>query len=112
MVAAGAVGFSDDGSPVSDPMVMRRGARVLQGVRRAGDIAHCEVTELVEGIANEGRVSTRLGLKSMPDVRRVGEAARDILLAELIGGRLHIAHVSAQVDGRTCPLGQGARGRR
>jgi dihydroorotase len=59
-------------------------------------LSHCEVKELVEGLANEGRVSTRLGLKSSPDVAESAQAARDILLAELTGARLHICHVSTR----------------
>lgn len=95
MVEAGAVGFSDDGSPVADAMVMRRCLEYA----KAFDVpvlSHCEVKELVEGLANEGRVATRLGLKSAPDVAESAQAARDILLAELTGARLHICHVSAR----------------
>ncbi|MBN2464535.1 dihydroorotase [candidate division WOR-3 bacterium] len=117
MVEAGAVAFSDDGSPVSDAQVMRR---VLEYCK-AFDvpvISHCEVRELVEGYANEGRVSTRLGLKAGPDVAESAQAARDVLLAEFTRARLHIAHVSAratvdivrwakargvQVTAETCP---------
>ena len=117
MVEAGAVAFSDDGSPVSDAQVMRR---VLEYCK-AFDvpvISHCEVMELVEGVANEGRVSTRLGFKSGPDVAESAQAARDVLLAEFTRARLHIAHVSAratvdvirwakergvQVTAETCP---------
>jgi len=95
MVEAGAVAFSDDGSPISDAQVMRR---VLEYCK-AFDvpvISHCELKELVEGVANEGRVSTKLGLKSGPDVAESAQAARDVLLAEFTRARLHIAHVSAQ----------------
>jgi len=117
MVGAGAVAFSDDGSPVSDAQVMRR---VLEYCK-AFDvpvISHCEMKELVEGVANEGSVSTKLGLKSGPDVAESAQAARDVLLAEFTGSRLHIAHVSAkatvdvirwakergvQVTAETCP---------
>jgi dihydroorotase len=117
MVAAGAVAFSDDGSPIADAQVMRR---VLE-YSKAFDvpvISHCELKELVDGVANEGRVSTRLGLKSGPDVAESAQAARDVLLAEFTRARLHIAHVSAkatvdvirwakargvQVTAETCP---------
>ncbi|MBM3331760.1 dihydroorotase [candidate division WOR-3 bacterium] len=117
MVDAGAVAFSDDGSPIDDAQVMRR---VLEYCK-AFDvpvISHCEVKELVEGVANEGRVSTKLGLKSGPDVAESAQAARDVLLAEFTRARLHIAHVSAkstvdvirwakarsvQVTAETCP---------
>jgi dihydroorotase len=117
MVDAGAVAFSDDGSPISDAQVMRR---VLEYCKTfdVPVISHCEVKELVEGFANEGRVSTRLGLKSGPDVAESAQAARDVLLAEFTRARLHIAHVSAkstvdvirwakargvQVTAETCP---------
>ena len=117
MVEAGAKAFSDDGSPIADAQVMRR---VLEYCK-AFDvpvISHCEVKELVEGVANEGRVSTKLGLKSGPDVAELAQAARDVLLAEFTRARLHIAHVSAratvdvirwakargvQVTAETCP---------
>jgi dihydroorotase len=117
MVGAGAVAFSDDGSAIADAQVMRR---VLEYCK-AFDvpvISHCEMKELVEGVANEGRVSTRLGLKSGPDVAESAQAARDVLLAEFTQARLHIAHVSAratvdvirwakgrgvQVTAETCP---------
>ena len=117
MVEAGAKAFSDDGSPIADAQVMRR---VLEYCK-AFDvpvISHCEVKELVEGVANEGRVSTKLGLKSGPDVAESAQAARDVLLAEFTRARLHIAHVSAkatvdvirwakargvQVTAETCP---------
>jgi dihydroorotase len=117
MVEAGAVAFSDDGSPVADAQVMRR---VLEYCK-AFDvpvISHCETKELVDGVANEGRISTKLGLKSGPDVAESAQAARDVLLAEFTRARLHIAHVSAkatvdvirwakergiQVTAETCP---------
>jgi len=107
MVSAGAVAFSDDGSAIADAQVMRR---VLEYCK-AFDvpvISHCEVKELVEGIANEGRMSTKLGLKSAPYVAESAQAARDILLAEFTGARLHIAHVSA---GATVDLIRWAKGR-
>jgi dihydroorotase len=117
MVEAGAKAFSDDGSPVSDPQVMRRALEYCKAFD-VPVISHCEVRELVEGVANEGRVSTKLGLKSGPDVAESAQAARDVLLAEFTRARLHIAHVSAratvdvirwakgrgvQVTAETCP---------
>jgi dihydroorotase len=117
MVEAGAVAFSDDGSPVSDAQVMRRALEYCKAFD-VPVISHCEVRELVEGVANEGRVSTKLGLKSGPDVAESAQAARDVLLAEFTRARLHIAHVSAkatvdvirwakargvQVTAETCP---------
>jgi len=95
MVAAGAVAFSDDGDPVADAMVMRRCLEYSK-VFDVPVLSHCEVRELVEGCANEGWMSTRLGLKAGPDVAESAQAARDILLAEFTGARLHICHVSAR----------------
>jgi dihydroorotase len=117
MVSAGAVAFSDDGSAIADAQVMRRALEYCKAFD-VPVISHCEVKELVEGLANEGRVSTKLGLKSAPDVAESAQAARDVLLAEFTRARLHIAHVSAratvdvirwakergvQVTAETCP---------
>ena len=117
MKQAGAVAVSDDGSWVDDPQVMRR---VLEYCK-AFDlpvISHCELTGFPYGVANEGLVSTRLGLAAGPDVSESAAAARDILLAEFTHARLHIAHVSCaatvslirwakargvQVTAETCP---------
>jgi dihydroorotase len=95
MVEAGAVAFSDDGSPIADAQVMRRALEYAKAFD-VPVIAHCEVRELVEGVANEGRAATKLGLKSGPDVAESAQAARDVLLAEFTQARLHIAHVSAK----------------
>ncbi len=99
MHQAGAVAVSDDGNWVADPQVMRR---VLE-YAKAFDmpvISHCELAGLADGVANEGLISTRLGLSGQPDAGEAAAAARDVLLAELVGARLHIAHVScaATVD--------------
>lgn len=93
--AAGCVAFSDDGRPVADPGVMRRAleyARTFDAVV----ISHAEEPALSTGVMNEGAVATRLGLKGIPNAAEVTMVARDIALAELTGGRLHIAHVSTR----------------
>ena len=110
MVEAGAVAFSDDGSPISDAQVMRRALEYCKAFD-VPVISHCEVMELVEGVANEGRVSTKLGLKSGPDVAESAQAARDVLLAEFTRARLHIAHVSARatVDAIRWAKGRGVQ---
>ncbi len=91
---AGAVAFSDDGRTIMDSGVMRR---VLEysGLVRVPIITHAEDRTLVcEGVVNEGPVSTRLGLPGNPAVAEVAHVARDLLLAELTGAHLHVAHVS------------------
>lgn len=94
--SAGAVALSDDGCPVVNSLLMRR---ALEYARGAGMpiIAHCEEPDLSAGGAmNEGAVSTRLGLPGIPNAAEVVMVQRDIELAVLTKGRLHIAHVSTR----------------
>jgi dihydroorotase len=94
MVAAGAVAFTDDGRPVSDAGLMRVALEYSQsfGVPIA---SHCEEKSLSRGGSmNEGLVSTRLGLTGIPNAAEDVMISRDLLLAELTGGRLHVQHVS------------------
>jgi dihydroorotase len=91
---AGAVGVSDDGKAVADSSLMRR---ALEYTRMFGRplITHAEDTSLTKGGAmNEGRVSTLLGLGGMPKESEEIAIARDIALARLAAGRLHVAHVT------------------
>lgn len=94
MKESGAVAFSDDGMPVMNPCLLRRAmqyARMLDTVI----ISHCEDKNLADGgFMHEGYVSTILGLKGIPAAAEEVMVARDILLAEETGCRLHIAHVS------------------
>ncbi len=94
LVAAGAVAVSDDGRPVATAHLMRT---ALEYARTFGIpvIDHCEDRSLAEGGAmHEGLTSTRLGLKGMPRSAEDLIVARDILLAELTGGHVHLAHMS------------------
>ena len=94
LAQAGVVGLSDDGHPVADPNTMRQALSYSSSLGLP-IISHCEVPELSAGGAmNEGWVSTRLGLKGIPNPAEEVMVARDIALAELTGGRLHIAHAS------------------
>ena len=91
---SGVVAFSDDGSPVMDSSIMRSALGYSQ---ESGlpIIDHCEdPTFSQDGVMNEGLVSARLGLKGIPACAEESMVARDIRLARLVGGRLHIAHVS------------------
>jgi dihydroorotase len=86
--------FSDDGKCVSDPLVMRR---ALEYVKQFdGVIAqHAQDPRLTENAQmNEGVVSAQLGLTGWPAVAEEAIIARDVLLAEHVGARLHICHVS------------------
>ncbi len=96
MVGAGAVAVSDDGKPVMSSHLMRTAleyARVF-GIPVAD---HCEEMTLAQGGAmHEGIVSTRLGLKGIPAAAEEIMVARDILLAELTGGHVHLCHMSTR----------------
>lgn len=106
LAAAGVVAFSDDGSAVRDPHLLRS-ALALAGSLGLPVVQHCEDPLLAEGtVAHEGWVATRLGLKGSPAVAEVSLAARDMALAALVGGRLHLAHLSAAA---TLPLLRRAR---
>ena len=94
LVEAGCVGFSDDGSPVSDPAVMRN-ALAYAAMLEVPIMSHCEDLRLSLGWAmHEGVVSTRLGLPGYPSAAEEVQIARDIALAELTGAHIHICHVS------------------
>jgi dihydroorotase len=94
MVGAGAVGFTDDGRPVSDAGLMRLALEYAQAFN-VPIASHCEEKSLSRGGAmNEGIVCTRLGLSGIPNAAEDVMIARDLLLADLTGGRLHIQHVS------------------
>jgi dihydroorotase len=91
---AGVVGISDDGKSVMNSQLMRR-ALEYAGMFGLPVISHCEDTTLAaHGVMHEGQVSTELGLGGIPAQAEDIMVARDIALAELTGGRLHIAHVS------------------
>ena len=92
--SAGVRVFSDDGVCVDDPLLMRR---ALEYVRTFdGVIAqHAQDPRLTRGAQlNEGEVSARLGLAGWPRVAEETVIARDTLLVEHVGSRLHICHVS------------------
>jgi dihydroorotase len=86
--------FSDDGGCVADPRLMRRALEYVKAFD--GVIAqHAEEPRLTEGAQmHEGIVSARLGLPGWPAVAEEAIIARDVLLAEHVGARLHICHVS------------------
>lgn len=94
LVDGGAVAFTDDGAPVSNPALMRQALQYARMFDRVV-MQHCQVMELTAGgVMNEGFESMRLGLKGMPAAAEDIMVARDIRLAEITGGRLHIQHIS------------------
>ena len=111
LVEAGAVAFSDDGSPVADAELMRRAFEYCRMFDKP-ILAHEEVLELSRGgVMNEGLVSLVLGLPGMPAAAEDVMIGRDIALAEVTGGRLHVMHVST-AGGVTLVRAAKARGAR
>jgi dihydroorotase len=98
LVEAGAVAFSDDGRTIQDGGVMRHVleySTLVDGLV----IVHAEDCSLVgAGVMNEGPVSTRLGLPGNPTIAEDVLVMRDLMLAQLTGARLHVAHVSSGIS--------------
>ena len=96
MVGAGAVAVSDDGKPVASSHLMRTALEYA----RTFEIPvadHCEDPTLAGGgVMHEGLVSTRLGLKGIPAAAEEIMVARNIVLAELTGGHVHLCHMSTR----------------
>jgi len=96
MKEAGAVAFSDDGSPVSDGGLMRHALEYASMLGLAV-ISHCEDAAIGSGgVMNYGPVSVALGLAGTPAAAEEAMVARDVALAALTGARVHIAHVSTR----------------
>jgi len=92
--SAGVAAVSDDGRPVMNSLLMRRALEYAKTFDLLV-ISHCEDLDLSSaGLMNEGPVSTRLGMRGIPGAAEEIMVARDILLAELTGSRLHLAHIS------------------
>jgi len=96
MVGAGAVAVSDDGKPVASSHLMRTALEYA----RTFEIPvadHCEDPLLAAGgVMHEGLVSTRLGLKGIPAAAEEIMVGRDVLLARLTGGHVHLCHMSTR----------------
>jgi dihydroorotase len=93
LAEAGAIGFSDDGDTTRDSLIMRRAleASVELGLPV---MVHCEDKALADGAMNEGDVSRTYGARGIPAEAEEIIIARDLLLAHLTGGWLHVCHVS------------------
>ncbi|HLB36371.1 MAG TPA: dihydroorotase [Gemmatimonadales bacterium] len=96
LVGAGAVAVSDDGHPVTSSHLLR----MALSYARTFDIPvadHCEDPTLkANGVMHEGLVSTRLGLRGIPAAAEEIMVARNLLLAELTGGHIHLCHMSTR----------------
>ena len=97
LVEAGAVALSDADRTIRNPAMLRRALEYAR-MFDLPIIAHCEDPSLsAGGLMHEGKNATRLGLKAIPSIAEETIAARDIMLADWTGGRLHIMHVSTAV---------------
>jgi dihydroorotase len=93
--SAGCVAVSDDGHPVATALLARR-ALEYTSMFNMPMIEHCEDPSLKgDGCAHEGARAAELGLRGIPGAAEAITAARDILLAEMTGGHVHVAHMSA-----------------
>jgi len=92
---AGCVAVTDDGLPIATALLARR-ALEYTSMFGMPVIEHCEDPTLKgEGVAHDGAMAASLGLRGIPGAAEAITAGRDILLAEMTGGRVHIAHMSA-----------------
>lgn len=95
LVKAGAVAFTDDGKPLASSVLMRR-ALEYSKMFNVPIMAHEEDMALTDGgIMHEGQQSTLLGIRGIPRESEEVMIARDIMLARLTGGKLHIQHLSS-----------------
>ncbi len=95
LVDAGAVGFSDDGVAVKTSALVRSALEYLK-MYNLPLMEHCEDESLAGGAMNEGTISTELGLPALATVAEDLTVARDILIAEYVGGKIHIQHISSK----------------
>ena len=95
LVQAGAVGFTDDGAPISSPEIMRR-ALEYSSMYGVPVIQHAEESSLTQnGCMNEGATATRLGMPGIPPIAEELMIARDVILLRYTPkARYHVAHVS------------------
>jgi dihydroorotase len=97
---AGCVCVTDDGRPVMSAGVMRRALEYAFDLDLPVMVHAEDLTLSAGGAMNEGPVATRLGLPGVPAAAEVAMVQRDILLAEMTGAHLHVAHVSAAGSAR------------
>lgn len=94
--AAGAVAVTDDGRPVLSSSLMRKALEYAK-MFDIPVMSHSEDLDLVDGGSmNEGYMSTALGLRGIPKAAESVAVSRDVLIAEQVGGRLHVCHVSTR----------------
>ena len=93
LAASGAIGFSDDGDTTANSAIMRRALDASRELDRPV-MVHCEDKSLASGAMHEGEISRRLDIPGIPAEAEEIIIARDLMLARLTGGWLHVCHVS------------------
>ncbi|OFV81553.1 MAG: dihydroorotase, partial [Acidobacteria bacterium RIFCSPHIGHO2_02_FULL_67_57] len=94
--AAGAVAFSDDGHPVWNSRILRRALEYAAALNLAV-IDHCEDPQLAAGgVMHEGDCALRLGLRGIPALAEELPVTRNVVMAALAGGHIHLAHLSTR----------------
>jgi dihydroorotase len=96
--AAGAVGFSDDGKPVSSAGLLRRALQYQELCGGVISLHEEDPTLSAHGVMHEGAVSARLGLAGIPSMSEATLIARDALIARHEGARVHFQHLSARAS--------------
>ena len=95
-IKSGCVGISDDGFPVTDPVLLFKAMEIAKKLS-VPVISHCEDLSLsLNGVANEGRFSQKYSLKGIPNVSEELGILRDISIAEATNSHLHICHVTTK----------------
>ncbi|HPN39306.1 MAG TPA: dihydroorotase [Melioribacteraceae bacterium] len=95
LLEAGVVGFSDDGTVVKSAAILRKALEYTKEFN-VPIIEHCEDLSMADGVMNEGLNSTMLGLPAIPSIAEDLIVMRDIMIAEYVGGKVHIAHISTK----------------
>ncbi len=96
LLANGAIAFSDDGKPVENMYLLKEALKYINS-HNSLIISHSEDSSLAHGgVINEGKVSTRLGLKGIPDITESLAVARELEVVRSTNGRYHFAHISTK----------------
>lgn len=95
LVENGSVAFSDDGVAIKSAAILKR-VMEYSKMFDVPIIEHCEDESLASGVVNEGIISTQLGLEPAPSISEYLIIMRDILMAEYINSKVHIAHISTK----------------